>query len=88
MVDSRTAVITRVGGEEVSEDRLFSAPTLSPFKKTNTKFLPFSKDRELSHTTLLDFKLILIQSKGKAAHMYKQGVLLCKTRRVLECASS
>lgn len=65
--------------EEGSKDRLFSTQTLSPFKKTNTKFLPFSKDIELSHTTHLDLKLILIQSKVKAAHMYKQGVLPGKT---------
>lgn len=34
---------------------------------------------ELAQTTLLDFKLILIQSEFKTAHIYKQRILLYLT---------
>lgn len=63
---------------------------------SNTNFVSFLKNEhqasfilkvtELSQTTLLDFKLILVQSKFKIAHIHKQGILLYLT--LLECASS
>lgn len=43
---------------------------------------------QLAQTTLLDFKLILIQSEFKTAHIYKQRILLYLTLIFLECASS
>lgn len=43
---------------------------------------------ELAQATLLDFKLILIQSEFKTAHIYKQKNPIVFDTHILECASS